>query len=350
MGLRVAPIARATQPHHPRNGIDDMSTPTLSLASGAAIPVVGLGMWKVDNHIAPDLVPEAIKLGYRHFDCACDYGNEPAVGKGLQRAIRDGLCRREELWITSKLWNTYHRPEHVREAINRTLNDLQLDYLDLYLIHFPIALNFVPFAKRYPPGWFFDPEVAEPRMVEDRVPLYDTWEAMESLVVSGLVRNIGVCNFNCALLRDLLSYSRIHPAVLQVEAHPLLAQEKLLRFCQQERIVFTAFSPLGSLSYVPLGMANVGDSLLAHPLVAYIAQRHDRTPAQILLRWGIQRRTVVIPKTSRPDRLLENLAIFDFELSTDDMQQLGSLNQHRRFNDPGDFCEKAFNTFFPIYE
>jgi D-xylose reductase len=327
-----------------------MSIPTLGLATGAAIPVVGLGMWKVDNHVAPDLVPEAIKLGYRHFDCACDYGNEPAVGEGLQRAISEGLCQRDELWITSKLWNTYHRPEHVREAINRTLNDLQMDYLDLYLIHFPIALNFVPFAKRYPPGWFLDPEATEPRMVEDRVPLYDTWEAMESLVVSGLVRNIGVCNFNCALLRDLLSYSRIHPAVLQVEAHPLLSQEKLLRFCQQERIAFTAFSPLGSLSYVPLGMASEGDSLLTHPLVVAIARQHGRTPAQILLRWGIQRHTAVIPKTTQPDRLRENLAIFDFELSAEDMRQLGTLNQNRRFNDPGDFCEKAFNTFFPIYE
>ena len=327
-----------------------MRTPTLDLATGASIPVVGLGMWKVDNHVAPDLVPAAIEMGYRHFDCACDYGNEPSVGEGLQRAMRNGLCQREELWITSKLWNTYHRQQHVRQALDRTLNDLQLDYLDLYLIHFPIALNFVPFSKRYPPGWFFDPDVAEPRMIEDRVSIYDTWEAMESLVVSGHVRNIGVCNFNCSLLRDLLSYSRIHPAVLQVEAHPLLSQEKLLRFCQQERIALTAFSPLGSLSYVPLGMASDGDSLLAHPLVVAIAQRHARTPAQILLRWGVQRRTVVIPKTSRPDRLRENLAIFDFELTAEDMQHLGTLNQNRRFNDPGDFCEKAFNTFFPIYE
>jgi D-xylose reductase len=137
---------------------------------------------------------------------------------------------------------------------------------------------------------------------------------------------------------------------LQVESHPYLAQEKLLRFCHDERVIFTAFSPLGSVSYESLGMAAPSDSLLNHPVVREIAQRHERTAAQTLLRWGVQRRTVVIPKTAHPQRLRENLAIFDFELSADEMAQLDALDQHRRFNDPGDFCETAFNTFFPIYE
>ncbi|MHB8955191.1 MAG: aldo/keto reductase [Pirellulaceae bacterium] len=327
-----------------------MPIPTLSLASGAAIPVVGLGMWKVENHLAPELVRQAIEAGYRHFDCACDYGNEPEVGAGLQQALESGLCRRDELWITSKLWNTYHRREHVRAALDRTLNDLRLDYLDLYLIHFPIALNFVPFAKRYPPGWLFDPDEPQPHMVEDRVSVAETWEAMESLVQAGHVKNIGVCNFGAALLRDLLCYSKIHPAVLQVESHPYLAQEKLLRLCHDERIVFTAFSPLGSVSYESLGMAAPSDSLLTHTVVQEIARHHERTAAQILLRWGVQRRTVIIPKTSNLNRLRENLAIFDFELSPDEMARIGNLDQHRRFNDPGVFCEKAFHTFFPIYE
>ena len=327
-----------------------MSIPTLSLSTGSAIPVVGLGMWKVEKHQAPTLVQQAIELGYRHFDCACDYGNEAEVGVGLQQAIERGLRLRKELWITSKLWNTYHRRDHARAALDRTLNDLQLDYLDLYLMHFPIALNFVPFAKRYPPGWFFDPDEPQPHMVEDRVPIAETWEALESLVQTGYVKNIGVCNFGCSLLRDLLSCSRIHPAVLQVESHPLLTQEKLLRLCHQERIVYTAFSPLGSLSYVSLGMATAADSLLNHAVVRAIAGQHGKTAAQVLLRWGVQRQTVVIPKTSSPDRLRENLAIFDFELSPDEMAQLNALDQHRRFNDPGVFCEEAFKTFFPIYE
>ena len=209
------------------------SIPTIRLASGAAMPAVGLGLWKVANAATTDLVQQAVAAGYRHFDCACDYGNEGEVGAGLEKAIARELCRRDELWITSKLWNTFHRPDHVRIGVERTLRDLRLDYLDLYLVHFPIALEYVPPDRRYPPGWFFDPSDAAPRMRIAAVPLAETWGAMEELVGAGLAKHIGVCNFNCSLLRDLLSYARIPPEVLQVELHPYLAQEKLLRFCRE---------------------------------------------------------------------------------------------------------------------
>lgn len=135
-----------------------MTFPTLQLRTGDALPALGLGLWKVDRHVAPSLVKQAVAVGYRHFDCACDYGNEAAVGQGLQQVLRDGRCTRDDLWVTSKLWNTYHRPRHVRGAIEKSLADLKLDYLDLYLIHFPISLKFVPLEDRYPPGWFFDPD------------------------------------------------------------------------------------------------------------------------------------------------------------------------------------------------
>ena len=195
-----------------------------------SIPPVGLGLWKVPTASAADLIVKAIEVGYRHFDCACDYGNEREVGAGIRAAVSSGACRREQLWVTSKLWNTYHAREHVRPAVERSLSDLGLDYLDLYLIHFPIAQDFVPFETRYPPGWFFDPGAAKPGMKFARVSLAETWGAMEDLVAAGLVRHIGVCNYGTALLRDLLAYARIPPAVLQIELHPFLAQEKLVRF------------------------------------------------------------------------------------------------------------------------
>lgn len=327
-----------------------MSADTFTLASGGQLPAIGLGLWKLEEEQLGPIVRRAIELGYRHFDSACDYGNEPAFGAALEQALADGLCRREDLWITSKLWNTYHAPEHVRPALERTLSDLRLDALDLYLIHFPIAQQFVPFDQRYPPGWFFDPAADEPAMEFDPTPLHETWAAMEQLVDAGLTRHIGVCNYNTALLHDLMNYARIRPDVLQVELHPLLTQERLVRFARERDITVTAFSPLGSPSYVPLGMAGEGESLLDHSTVKEIAARHSKTPAQVLLRWGVQRGTAVIPKTSNPERLEENFAIFDFELTADQMQRIAELNQNRRFNDPGAFCEDAFNTFCPIYD
>src|SRR5262245_38686296 len=228
-------------------------TPGLRLESGDSLPMVGLGTWKMAKDRAADLVLEAIRAGYRHFDCACDYGNEPQIGAGLRTAIQRGLCRREDLWITSKLWNAYHAREHVRAACERTLRDLGLDYLDLYHVHFPIAQRFVPFETRYPAKWFFDPHAKQPRMEPAGVPIAETWAAMEDLVRSGLVRNIGVCNFGVSLLRDLVSYAEIPPAVLQVESHPYLTHDKLLRYCKQEKIVFTAFLLLCAFYYFSFG-------------------------------------------------------------------------------------------------
>src|SRR5581483_11171050 len=130
-----------------------MDTPALTLPTGGRLPLVGLGLWKVAKPDAAGLVREAVRIGYRHLDSACDYGNEAEVGEGLRAALDAGLCRREDLWVTSKLWNTYHARQHVRPAVERSLRDLGLDYLDLYLVHFPIAQAFVPFEERYPPGW-----------------------------------------------------------------------------------------------------------------------------------------------------------------------------------------------------
>jgi len=320
------------------------------MVGGRRMPAIGLGLWKIDRPDAANLVSHAIGIGYRHLDSAPDYGNEDEVGKGIADAIASGQCRREELWITSKLWNTCHRPEHVSLACERSISDLGVDYLDLYLIHFPIALKFVPFEARYPPGWIFDPQAASPKMEIDPVPLSDTWYAMERLVHSGLVRQIGVCNYNCSLLNDLMAYARVKPAILQVEAHPYLTQERLLRQATSYGIGVTAFSPLGAPSYVPLGMAGNEDSVLRNPVIIAAAKRTGRTAAQVVLRWGCQRGTAIIPKTARKERLKENLDLFDFELESEEMEAISSLNKNQRFNDPAVFCEQLFGKFYPIYD
>ena len=325
-------------------------TLNVRVAGGANLPSVGLGFWKIANADAAEMVYQAVRAGYRHLDCACDYGNEREVGEGLQRSFNEKICKRDQLWITSKLWNTYHHPKHVRPALERTLKDLQVDHLDLYLIHFPITLKYVPIEERYPPGWFYDQKAARPKMEIDSVPIAETWGAMEEIYNAGLVRHIGVSNFGCSLIRDLLSTAAVRPTLLQVESHPYLTQEKLLRYCQQEQIAFTAFSPLGAGSYIPLGMATELESVLSQPAVCELAEKHGKSAAQVVLRWGVQRGTAVIPKTSRVERLSENLAIYDFELTRDEMQSIASLDRNQRFNDPGAFCEPAFGCYYPIYE
>ena len=315
-----------------------------------SIPSIGFGLWKIANENCANVVYEAVKQGYRHFDSASDYGNEKEVGMGLKRAMEDGLCTREELWITSKLWNTFHHPDHVPAALQRSLEDLQLDYLDLYLIHFPIALEFIPFEERYPPEWFFAPEEINPQMKLARVPLADTWKAMENLKIKESVQNIGVCNYSTGLLHDLMNYCQTPPDLLQIESHPYLCQENLIRLAKQYGLKVTAFSPLGSLSYVELEMAEQNESILDQEIVRVISKRLGCSPAQTVLRWGIQRGNSVVAKSVNANRMAENLASSLIELTDEDMMAITNLDRGRRFNDPGNFCEGAFNTFHPIYD
>lgn len=232
-----------------------MEKTTLKLRTGDEMPLVGFGTWKVPRDSCPEIVYQTLKAGYKCLDCACDYGNEDKVGEGIKRALDEGILQRKDLWVTSKLWNTFHRPEHVKPACQRTLKDLRLEYLDLYLIHFPISLKYVDPETRYPPEWIYDTTANKPCMVEDPVPIIETWRAMEQLVKDGLVKNIGVCNFNTSLLRDLIAGSTIKPSVLQVELHPELTQKKLIDFCRQQNIQMTSFSSFGASSYVELSMA-----------------------------------------------------------------------------------------------
>ncbi len=311
------------------------------------LPSVGLGTWKAPAGVVRRVVEEAIKAGYRHIDCASDYGNETEVGEGIRAAIADGVCTREELHVTSKLFCAYHAREHVEPACRRTLSDLGLDYVDLYLIHFPIPLAFVPFEERYPPGW--TRHVGEGAVMEHAdVPIRETWEAMEALVDSGLAKRIGVSNFSASLIMDMRKYARIKPAALQIELHPYLQQADLVAYCRSVGMEVTGFSPLGSSSYVSIGMdTGHGTGVLADPVIVGIAAQVGKTPAQVCLRWNVQRGVAVVPKSTRSERLAENLDV-NFELSDAQMQDIAKLDRNHRYNDPAEFC-KGMGGSWPIF-
>lgn len=250
------------------------------------IPALGFGTWKISKDTVEFVVYEAIKTaGVRHIDCACDYGNEVEVGRGIKRAIDEGIVSRNDLWITSKLWNTYHRKEHVSLACEKSLSDLQISYFDLYLIHFPIPQKFVPIELRYPPEWIHDPLGPNPRIELDLVPYSETWRAMEDLVKAGKTKYIGVCNLTVLAMMDLLSYAKIKPYTNQVEIHPYLQQHALVDFCKSFGVRITAFSPLGSPSYVQLNMdKGLGGGVLSDAIVTELANKYNKSPAQVVLR------------------------------------------------------------------
>jgi D-xylose reductase len=301
------------------------------------------GFWKVPD--GEKTAYEAILNGYRRLDCASDYGNEVQVGKGIARALAEGVCRREDLYITSKLWNTFHNPAHVEEAFNRSLNDLGLSYLNEYLIHFPISMEYVPMDKKYPPEW----TNLDGKMVLVPTDLNATWSSMEKLVDTGKCRKIGLSNFSTQMIRQILSKSRIPPKVLQVELHLENSQERLVKFARMSGLRVTGFSCLGAPSYVELGGATVHDDIGLHPLLVRLTEKYGKSAAQIMLRWALQRNTLPITKSSNPSRMVSNRELFDFFIDTGDMQALNMLNRNRRFNDPGAFTMQ-WGCFCPIYE
>ncbi|WP_286743516.1 aldo/keto reductase [Roseivirga sp. UBA1976] len=301
----------------------------LTFRNGDKIDAIGLGTWKSEPGEVYNAVREAIKIGYRHIDCAWIYKNEKEIGQAFADAFAEGDVTREELFVTSKLWNTYHHPNDVEENIRETLQDLQLDYLDLYLMHWPVAVK---------KGVGF-PEKADDFISLEEIPLIDTWKAMEKLVDLGLTRHIGVSNFNIPKLQELIKEARIVPEMNQVESHPLLAQTELLEFCKKHDILYTAYSPLGSRDR-SAGMKNNDEpDMFKLPRIQAIAKNHGVHPAQILIKWAEARGTCVIPKSVNPQRLKANLESANIPLSDYEIMEINKLDMGYRYID-GKFWER----------
>jgi len=301
--------------------------------TGQKMPLVGFGLWKVTKNRCTDSVYDAIKAGYRLLDGAGDYGNEKEAGEGVRRALTEGVVKREELFITSKLWNTFHARHQAKEAAKMQLDHWGIEYFDLFLVHFPVALAYVDPAHRYPPEWWGDDGKS---VTLQSTPFQETWGALEELVDEGLVKNIGVSNVGGVLLVDILSYARFEPQVLQVELHPYLTQEPLLRLTKTLGIAVTAYSSFGPQSYLELGFKGTVKPLFEQNPIVNAARAHQKEPAQVLLRWATQRGIAVIPKTNKADRLPSNLDCTSFDLTAGEIEAIDALNINLRLNNPAD--------------
>lgn len=271
---------------------------TTTLHNGVKMPWFGIGVFKVEE--GPELVNAvkfAIKQGYRSIDTAAIYDNEEGVGQAIREGIKEANIRREELFVTSKVWNSDLGYESTIAAYETSLKKLGLDYLDLYLIHWPVAGKYK-----------------------------DAWRALETLYKEGRVRAIGVSNFQIHHLEDLLKDAEIKPVVNQVEYHPRLTQKELKAFCQEYGIQFEAWSPL------------MQGQLLDNPVLQEIAAKHSKSIAQVIIRWDLQNGVVTIPKSTKEHRIIENSTVFDFELTAEEMQKINELNQNHRVGpDPDNF-------------
>lgn len=294
-----------------------MST-QFTLNNGKTMPALGLGTWRMAKDEAEAAVKTAItESGYRHIDCAAIYENEQEIGRAFGTIVGAQIPR-EELFITSKLWNTEHHPDSVEKACRQTLKDLQLDYLDLYLIHWGIAFQ---------PGGDAEPLDKNGRAITQLVSIRETWEAMESLLQKGLVKSIGVSNFTVTMLLDLLTYAKVKPVVNQVELHPFLPQTELVDFCKQHEILPIAYSPLASGELARFDQG----------IIKELAEKYHKSVAQILLNWAVARGTVAIPKTAHPERIAENIDIFDFELTKEEQDAITALDKNYRTCNPIDW-------------
>ncbi|CAG9763998.1 unnamed protein product [Ceutorhynchus assimilis] len=296
------------------------------VSSGREMPIVGLGTWRGKPEEMENAVNVALEVGYRHIDTAFNYNTEESIGKVLKEWIGSGKVKRENLFITTKLPNYGNRPSDVERFLNLSLQKLQLDYVDLYLIHMPF-------------GFLLNESTMSPMVKEngefclDTADYVDTWKVMEEQVKKGKIKSIGVSNFNAKQLKRLYESAEIKPSVLQVELHAYLQQKQLREVCKGLNVAVTAFSPLGSpgannhFSTKYNYELNDFPDILGHPEVNEIALKHNKTPGQILLKHLVEQNVIVIPKSSNSERLKSNISLFDFELTREDTDKLDQLDR-----------------------
>jgi len=307
----------------------DVKNTVSKLNNGLSMPIFGLGTYESKPGEVEGAVKEALKCGYRHLDCASRYANEKEVGEGI---VASGVPR-EEIFVTSKVWITKLKPSLVEKQCRKTLSDLGLKYLDLYLVHWLTTM--VDSDEVVPKD-----ENGKPRY-DTSFSLVDTWKAMEDLVAKGLTKSIGISNFNSQQVEKICSNSTIKPVTNQVECHPFLNQAKLLKFCSERGVTLTAYSPLAR--------AKPGEkSLFDQPKIKTIAEKYNKSPAQIVLRWQTQRGVITIPKSVTASRIQENAQVFDFRLTEQEMGEVDSLDCNGRIVIPpwSDHPEYPFNIEF----
>jgi len=319
--------------------------PTHTLASGYEMPVVAYGTFRASPGESYDAILEALKAGYRHFDLAHVYGNEKEIGQALTHAFAEGLVTRKDLFVTGKIWNSDHDVEIVPQACQHSLDNLGLEYFDMYLIHFPISWKHTGLAT---PSWG-ESELGD-------TPLIDTWRAMETLVDEGKCRSIGVSNYPMMLLHDLVTQARVPVSCHQIETHVYYTRDSLVNYCLSRNICVTAHTPLGG------GKANEeytnSPSALEDSVVKSIANAKNATPAQVLLRFLLQRGIIVLPKSVKPTRMAENIDLFgaNLNLSNDEMEQLAALDKYVSYKTnpnpiaavlggPDAFCAEGLDIF-----
>ncbi len=297
---------------------------TFTLNDGKIMPAFGLGTWKSPKGQVSQAVEEALKVGYTHVDAAWIYQNEQEVGEGISKAIEAGAIARDSLFVTSKLWNTFHQPDAVEKGCKESLSALGLDYLDLFLMHWPIA---------------FKPGTSKHNRAEDFYPLSEvpfsaTFEAMAELREKGLVKSVGVSNFTVSKIEKVIADTGVVPAVNQVELHPYNPQNELLDYCREKGIHVTAYSPLGSGDRPDSMKAKDEPPLLENEIVKAMADKEKISSAQLLIAWALDRDTIAIPKSTNTGRIAENLAAADHSLSSEARAALDSIDIRYRYVSP----------------